>query len=691
MRKGRVLAIRNVVALAVLFWGGTTRAASRGPLVELGAEDFWRRHDISLVVILDAPERGDEQDSLTVKVEKQVTGKAGPGTKTVQLFHGAVVDERDIGASGSEPVQGPFAAGQGLREVVLKQGDELVMCELHDNPLRVAIKLTAPAQKSALLQTVTRVAAVYNAGTEAGLKEGVASPDPLVVRYALNCLFRAKPGAADAVFAKQLEKIRDEPGRSVYDQLAINRLWPQYATEPEKGKKEAVTWLRETFENSREISTEKLYPFSRDLISSFATREERVAYFVGLTRDVKKAISVRQVAAGALSDEACFDDRNFNGELCSTAYSAILSLLNEDDAGAKKAGASLPWVICRRIPLPEVRAARIREAMHVLVPAIMREENEDTQRYMTAFRSFLIGLAENEPSPKPPAPVGASARSFNSKLKLLVFASQDGVPPTGRYLGQTPAMQPLAIPDGADWSVEPSGDVQGAALVEEINRQHIPGLLLNGTTVETIAALKNIKELKSVGVGGKDVTDATLASLKAIDGLQGLTISGPRMTDAMLAQAGELGGLRWLNLREAPVTNAGLVALKQLKGMESLNVGFTRITDTENLAELRRLGTLTLDGTQVTDAGVARLKNLKALRALGLRWTLVTDAGVGQLRELPGLQTLDLLGTPVTDAVLVQLKELRALRSLDLRATDVTDAGVAELQKTLPDCAIRYK
>ena len=94
-----------------------------------------------------------------------------------------------------------------------------------------------------------------------------------------------------------------------------------------------------------------------------------------------------------------------------------------------------------------------------------------------------------------------------------------------------------------------------------------------------------------------------------------------------------LAGLRSLNLGGTDVTDAGLAHLRGLEKLSSLDLRVTVVTDAglARLASLKGLESLNLSATKVSDAGLAHLKGLATLHSLNLNGTGVTDAGLVHL------------------------------------------------------------
>ena len=83
----------------------------------------------------------------------------------------------------------------------------------------------------------------------------------------------------------------------------------------------------------------------------------------------------------------------------------------------------------------------------------------------------------------------------------------------------------------------------------------------------TDAALTHVRELpnlKELGLRNCQITDAGLANLEPLHKLNYLILDGTKITDAGLARVRNLNGLRYLSLINTRVSDAGLENLKGL-------------------------------------------------------------------------------------------------------------------------------
>jgi beta-lactamase regulating signal transducer with metallopeptidase domain/Leucine-rich repeat (LRR) protein/tetratricopeptide (TPR) repeat protein len=207
---------------------------------------------------------------------------------------------------------------------------------------------------------------------------------------------------------------------------------------------------------------------------------------------------------------------------------------------------------------------------------------------------------------------------------------------------------------------------------------------LSNATDADLAALKNLDEITSFWISGRNVTDAGLARLEEMPNLERINlVNCYSITDAALAHLKPLQKLKYLFIFGARITDDGLPNLEGLTQLKDFRLdGCSRITDAAlgHLSGMRNLHTIGLGGTQVTDAGLAQLAERRNLISLLLGFTHITDVGLAHVRNLR-LQVLDLQHCPdITDAGLANLKEMTSLYDLSLADTATTDAGLANLK-----------
>jgi hypothetical protein len=156
-----------------------------------------------------------------------------------------------------------------------------------------------------------------------------------------------------------------------------------------------------------------------------------------------------------------------------------------------------------------------------------------------------------------------AARIFNSKMELRVWVKRASRSEPN-YIGFTPSNTLVEIPACWVWGVRPFGQVKNwELLVQEINKNKIPGLSLAFCTDSDLKHLAGLTGLQELGLSYTQVTDAGLKSLAGLARLQGLYLSSTQVTDAGLAHLAGLSRLKTLDLRNTQVTDAGMQQLEQ--------------------------------------------------------------------------------------------------------------------------------
>src|SRR5262249_35159300 len=159
--------------------GGVLSAKTRPPLVEFARENFWKRHDIGLVVVTEVKDR-----SITgMKIEDQYAGERGSLKAEGRSL--VIIDESDVKADGADA---PPDEGDAGPSYDVQMGDTLLVCQMHDNDLFVGVRVSTPVEKDALVRRVARIGAIRKAATEAALKDGAINPDAAVAKYSLTQL-----------------------------------------------------------------------------------------------------------------------------------------------------------------------------------------------------------------------------------------------------------------------------------------------------------------------------------------------------------------------------------------------------------------------------------------------------------------------------------------------------------------------
>ena len=160
-----------------------------------------------------------------------------------------------------------------------------------------------------------------------------------------------------------------------------------------------------------------------------------------------------------------------------------------------------------------------------------------------------------------------------------------------------------------------------------------------------LAKLATQTSVRTLQIGGEQVTDENLAYVGRMTGLEELNISwGYHLTDKGFLHLSGLKRLRILDVDHSKMTDAGLEAIGKLTNLEELRIGGAGFSD-RGLAQLKgltRLKYLSLgEGNHtISDAGLASLKGMKELEYLDLGGWHVGDEGIAKLRELKNLKSV---------------------------------------------------
>ena len=212
-------------------------------------------------------------------------------------------------------------------------------------------------------------------------------------------------------------------------------------------------------------------------------------------------------------------------------------------------------------------------------------------------------------------------------------------------------------------------DARLATLTDSLTR--LSEIDLRGSRGFTVAAIANLEEendgsLRTLKLGGVDVTNAMLQPVAAMHHLTSLSLEESEVDDTGIAL-----------LHELPLRN--LVLLRSLFiGDEGLNV----------LKDYAQLESLDLQDTGATLAAIGWLPKPEVLTTLDMSQTGIEDADLGKLLPLTNLKRLHLSSTRLTDAAVGTLTKLKSLRLLTVDGADITAEGVEQLRQALPEARI---
>jgi hypothetical protein len=218
------------------------------------------------------------------------------------------------------------------------------------------------------------------------------------------------------------------------------------------------------------------------------------------------------------------------------------------------------------------------------------------------------------------------------------------MPSWGKF---TPGGKPWA----PDWLRRALGDeyfqsIAHVSLYVDIKNQVASATWVNmGPADDALRKLATQTSIRTLQIGGQQVTDANLSYVGQMTGLQELSIAwGRHLTDRGFMQLSRLKRVRILEVDNSKMTDAGLEAIGKLTNLEELRIGGAGFSD-RGLAQLKgltRLKTLWFvhGDHQISDASVESLKSMPALEDLAVVGWHVSDEGIAKLRELKNLKTL---------------------------------------------------
>jgi len=196
-------------------------------------------------------------------------------------------------------------------------------------------------------------------------------------------------------------------------------------------------------------------------------------------------------------------------------------------------------------------------------------------------------------------------------------------------------------PSGAQLQAAEKLQAMGVAL-ERDEHGNVKNVRINpGTSLECLAYLEPLPQLRSLGFPSTDATDADLVHLQRLSSLEELIISGNEgITDSGLKNLEGLVNLRLLYLTAVPTNGSGLAHLSRLKKLEELNLAYAKLKS-ENMAHLAAfssLKALDVSYTDFSDDSLEHLRGLKGLKFLGVMAAKVTPEAGDQLKtEMPDL------------------------------------------------------
>ena len=247
----------------------------------------------------------------------------------------------------------------------------------------------------------------------------------------------------------------------------------------------------------------------------------------------------------------------------------------------------------------------------------------------------------------------AAGLAHLARLSSLENLHLSGLNHAGNWLGDVAIEHIVGLPSLCDLMLNMCGTTDsGVKLLAGLPRLTRLSLgdeaRLTDATLDTIARLKHLKQLKLHCIGGSVQLGKMRFSEGAIRRLAGLTeleeldlIGQPVPADALVWT-----GLKSLRLGMDGTDDAGAARIATFRGLERLELFYTNITDEglQQIIGLPALSHLWLDSDVITDVGVGHLRRLTALKFLSLRGKRLSDKSIAYLAEMKSLERVDLDG-----------------------------------------------
>jgi hypothetical protein len=223
---------------------------------------------------------------------------------------------------------------------------------------------------------------------------------------------------------------------------------------------------------------------------------------------------------------------------------------------------------------------------------------------------------------------------------------------------------------------------------------HVNGIEVfdDDVVADALMVVTKLDRVRSISLTTRRLGEREFRLLASIENLDYLWAPDADMGDEFASQLARNKQLKSLDLGGQDLTAAGLAQFANISTLEKLSVGRLSVMVPE-LGSLENLSELSLSFSEpgvFTDADLACVCQLTKLRRLSLASTDITDDGLAALASLKNLERLSLDGCKITDAGLLRLvKMLPKLKSIGVAETQVTADGVEEFKSLRPGCGVR--
>lgn len=196
--------------------------------------------------------------------------------------------------------------------------------------------------------------------------------------------------------------------------------------------------------------------------------------------------------------------------------------------------------------------------------------------------------------------------------------------------------------------------------------------------------LAALPKLRSLALGGANLTPAGIGSFRGKTNLKSLTIHQAALTLELAQTIASLPNLETLRLRPKSIEPGAWKPLAQLTKLRELDLS-NNLTSADadqlvGLEDLKHLERVTLFGNGFGPMSVKRLAGSKQLRELTLRQIPVTAETAVVLANFAELQSLEIYHAAATPEALKVLANVPTLRHLGIHADEISSEELALLK-----------
>lgn len=337
---------------------------------------FWQINDVAVIQIVAVGRGIDQEGVVTYRTIETISGSTVVPKRTVptSFFFGNIfAPARSLQMAPLSPV--------GLRK------NALLVIYVPKNSIKpiYATPISSPAQNSDLVQALTTIAHLRNAGNKpTDLAQAALVHTNLVLLYSLRLLTQHPQLSHNSLLVNKLVSFRHANNVDASERILASQTLNALGGHGLNGG-DQYDWLKRSLEQSRSADDAQLSPFIDGLISFPDKRTQTVSFLTDLMSDSHASHRTRSVIATSLTNPLIFNRLQSNDPLSQTIFNAYLILLRSQYADLRGTAAGQIRTLCNLILGQPEAAALTRRAKDALQSAINTEKNSGT----------LFGMREN--------------------------------------------------------------------------------------------------------------------------------------------------------------------------------------------------------------------------------------------------------------------------------------------------------